>query len=87
MEQIIPETISRYMKVKKIITGSQQGFTKGKPCLTYFVSFYDEMSSLVDEGRDADIVHLNFSNAFDNKSRNIFIDKLLMSRLNGQTVK
>lgn len=75
------------MKGKKIIIGSQQGFTNGKPCLTNFISFYDEMSSLVDEGRDTDIVHLNFSKAFDNKSCNIFIDKLLMSRLNGQTVK
>ncbi|KAK4827401.1 hypothetical protein QYF61_017806 [Mycteria americana] len=34
MEQQILETISRHIKDKKIMKNSQNGFTKGKPCLT-----------------------------------------------------
>jgi len=36
MEQLILETISRYVKGKKVIRSSEHGFTKGKSCLTNF---------------------------------------------------
>jgi len=42
------------------------------------MNFDDEMAGLVDEGRAADIVCLEFSMAFANISQEILIDKLLM---------
>lgn len=57
-EQLTLEPVSRHMKDKKIIRSSQHGFTKEKPCLTYLITFYDEMASLVDEGRAVGIVYL-----------------------------
>lgn len=55
--QLILETISGHMKDKNIIRCSQHGFTKAKSCLTSLIA-YDEMTSLVDEGRVVDIVYL-----------------------------
>ncbi|GAB0206675.1 mitochondrial enolase superfamily member 1 [Grus japonensis] len=87
MEYLILETISRHMKDKKITRSSHHGFTKGKSCLTNLITFYDEMSGLVDEGRAVDIVLLDFRKAFDPVSHKILIEKLLMYGLDEQTVR
>lgn len=54
---------------------SQHGFNKGKLFLTKLISFDDEMTGLMYEGRALDIVYLDFSKAFDTISRKILIDQ------------
>ena len=86
-EQLILETICRHMNNKQIIRNSQHGFTKGKSLLTNLITFYDEMTGLVDKGRAVDIAYLNFSRAFDGAACKILADKLLLYGLDRQTVR
>lgn len=58
-----------------MIGSTLRSFTKGKSCLTNPMTFYDEMTSLVDEGT-AVAVYLDFSEAFDVVSHSILIVKL-----------
>lgn len=60
MDQIIPETISKHAKDKKVIGRSQHGFMKRKLCLTKCIALYDETTGLVNNGRAADVIYLNF---------------------------
>lgn len=46
-------------------------------CLTNLTAFYNEITSLVGEGGEADIVYLDFRKAFSTVYRNILIDKLM----------
>ncbi|KAK4828295.1 LOW QUALITY PROTEIN: hypothetical protein QYF61_024960 [Mycteria americana] len=88
MEQLILATISRPMKDKKVVRSSQHGFTKVKSCLTNLVTFYDETTGLVDEGKAVDIFYLD--SAFDTVSHKILreaVEKLLKYGLDEQTVR
>lgn len=50
---------------------------KGKWCLTNLTAFYDEMTSMMDGRREANVAHLHFTKAFDTSSYNILIGKLM----------
>lgn len=55
----------RHMLNKKVISASQHGFTKGKPCPTYLVAYHNGATALVDKGQASDIIYLDLWKAFD----------------------
>ncbi|KAF4788041.1 hypothetical protein TURU_164085 [Turdus rufiventris] len=72
------------MKVKKVIRSNQHGLAKGMPCLSYPITFYDEISR-----RRKSIgycLYLNFTEAFNTVSCKRDIGKLLICRLEEWTV-
>jgi len=88
MEQLILEVIIKQVEEKKVIRSSQHGFTKGKSCLTNLIAFYDGLTGWVDEGREVDVVYLEFSKAFNTVSHNnILLGKLRKCRLDEWSVR
>ncbi|KAJ7395894.1 hypothetical protein BTVI_150446 [Pitangus sulphuratus] len=69
----------------KAIRSSQHGYTEGKSCLTNPIDFYDE-TTWMDEGRAVDVIHLDFSKAFDPVSHDILLDKFRKRGLEGWMV-
>ena len=51
------------------------------------VNLCHEMTSLVDEGREVDVVYLDFSKAFDSVSHKIFTEGLMNYGPDEQTVR
>ena len=75
MERFILSALTRHMKDNEGIRPSQHGFMKGRSCLTNLISFYDQVTCLVDEGKAMDVIYLHFSNAFDTVSHSILLGK------------
>jgi len=87
MEQVNLEVIMKQVEEKKVIRSSQHAFTKGKSCLTNLITFYDGVTSWVDEGRAVDVVYLDFNKAVDAISHNILLGNLRKCGLDEWSVR
>jgi len=59
---------------------------KGRFCLTNLISFYDQTTHLVDEGKAVDVICLDFTNTFDTVPHSILLEKLAAHGLDGCTL-
>jgi len=86
MEQIVLREITQYVWGNQGIEPSQHGFMKGRSCLTNQISFYDQVTYLLEEGNAVDAVYPDFSKAFDAVSHSILLEKLAACVLDRYTL-
>ena len=76
LEPIVKWSLCKHLENNAVITRSQHGFVKNKSCQTDFISFFDQVTSVIDRGTAVDVVYLDSSKAFDKVPHNILISKL-----------
>ena len=54
----------------------QHGFRKFRSCETQLIEFIDDVTRNLDDGKQTDVLIMDFSKAFDKVSHNLLIHKL-----------
>jgi len=84
MEQFVLSALTGHVKDNQgRIRPSQNGFMKGRSCLTNLISCCDQVTHLADEGKPVDVLYLDFSKAFDTFPHSILLEKLAAHGLDG----
>jgi len=78
--------LTGHVKDNEGIRPSQHGFIKGRSCLTKLISFCDQVTHLVGEGKAVDVVYPDFSKAFHTVPHSILQEKLAARGLDGCTL-
>ena len=87
LERVIKKHLVRYLEFNGKINNNQHGFRSGRSCLTQLLEQYDKILSILEEGKNADAVYLDFSKAFDKVDKGILLRKLKAAGVTGKLGK
>lgn len=74
MEKIIFGVIEKHLKYNLVTDHSQNGFMRGKACLSNLISFYEKVTHLADQEKPVDVTFLDLCKDFDIISLRILVD-------------
>ena len=86
-EKIIRTHIVNYLEENHLLNPSQHGFRAGRSCLSQLIAHYDRILTLLDEGKNVDVIYLDLAKAFDKLDFNITLTKLSRLGINGKVGK
>ncbi|EYC06910.1 hypothetical protein Y032_0073g764 [Ancylostoma ceylanicum] len=75
-EKILKKRIVAHLSSHSIISDNQHGFQKGKSTVTAMIQVLNDWTSLVDEGKNVDVIYFDFCKAFDKVSHEKLLYKL-----------
>ena len=87
MESILKDAIVDHLQRNCILNRSQHGFLPGKSCLTNLLEYIDTLTRIVDSGKVADILYLDFAKAFDKVPHARLVAKLRACGIDGKVLR
>ena len=76
-EKVIRNHLADIVETDDLTNPNQYGFRSGQSCLNPLLHHHDKITNILEEGRNVDIIYLDFSNAFDKLDFNITLQKLV----------
>ena len=83
LESILRDNIVNHLNTHTLLLKSQHGFTKGKSYLTNLLSFLEDVTKAIDEGKPLDVIYLDFSKAFDKVPHKRLLHKIASHCISG----
>ncbi|CAL4152237.1 unnamed protein product, partial [Meganyctiphanes norvegica] len=64
-ERVMKKYIIAYLEENNLFNPGQHGFRQGRSCLSQLIAHFDNISRLLEDGKNVDVVYLDFAKAFD----------------------
>ncbi len=87
METILRDVIMKHMEDNQLLSPSQHGFRSGRSTVTQLLESLESWTSLLDKGRNIDIVYCDFQKAFDSVPHMRLLKKIENYGIRGQILK
>ena len=75
-----------HLEENMLMNPSQHGFMPGKSCATNLLEFLEIVTRSIDEGKNMDIIFLDFAKAFDKVPKERLLAKLAAHGIGGQVL-
>jgi hypothetical protein len=83
-ERVLREKLVAFLEGNNLLNANQHGFRSKRSCLTQLLENYDTILNLVEEGKNVDVVYLDFAKAFDKVDHGILCHKLKQLGIGGK---
>lgn len=87
MEHIIASNLVKYFTANHILYDLQHGFREKRSCETQLVMLVDELARNIQQGKQTDLILLDFSKAFDKVAHYKLLYKLYQLGVKGRNLK
>ena len=87
LESLVRDVIVSYFTDNKLFVDCQHGFRKRRSCVTQLLEVMEDLTALIDLGKDVDIVYCDFRKAFDSVPHNRLLLKLAAYGIRGNVLK
>ncbi len=75
-EHLIASAIMKHAESNHLLYHLQHGFRKGRSCESQLIDLIDDVTKNLDEGRQTDMLVMDFAKAFDKVNHRLLIEKL-----------
>lgn len=76
MESFIKDCILKYFECNNMFNDCQHGFRNNRSCATQLLEVMEDITTMIDEKKDIDIIYLDFKKAFDSVPHARLFEKL-----------
>ena len=86
-EKVLRRELVGFVEVNDLLNHNQHGFRAGKSCLSQLLQHFDLITQMLEEGKNIDVVYLDFAKAFDKLDFQITLNKLKKLGIQGKVLE
>ena len=86
-ERVMKKYLISYLEENNLFNPGQHGFRQGRSCLSQLIAHFDNISRLLEDGKNVDVVYLDFAKAFDKVDFLATLRKLHQMGISGKVGK
>ena len=84
IERVLRKKVIKHIEENNLLSENQHAFRAGRSCLTQLLHHMDEVLKALENGKNVDVVYLDFAKAFDKVDHKILMKKVYQFGIRGK---
>ena len=86
MERIIKNAVVKHLEEHSLFSPDQFGFRSKRSCVLQLLHFFEDVTSMLDEGKYVDVIYFDFAKAFDSVPHQRLLVKIKSYGIDGKVL-